>query len=357
MSLGGGDARGDGAVSRRTWIAATALATLTLATTIDGHETVRALSRWPLATGVLVGVAASCLAVIVGRAIVGRRLEHRFRRLERAARAIADGDLDAKIDADGADGLGAVADALEATRRYARELHRSNGELERFACVAAHDLRTPLRTMEHLAEWTIEDAGEELSDTCRENLERLLGRARRLGRLQDDLLVYACAGRADDARAPVDLVGLCAELRELLDPERRFAVEVVAAPAIVEVAATPLRRILMNLLANAMRHHDRDRGRIRIGFRSCPERMTVSVDDDGPGILPEHHDRVFGPFERLESPEPVEGSGLGLSLVRELVERHGGTVRLDSDPARARGSTFTFELDLRRREPIGSRSR
>lgn len=296
----------------------------------------------------LSAVTLSVIAVVAlgGYVVVERQINRRVTRLDRAVRAIAAGDVDVEVGVAGEDEFGDIARALEVFKDNARQLRRSNRELEQFAYAAAHDMKTPLRAIEHLAEWTLEDAGDSLPENCRENLEKLLGRARRLARLQDDLLTYATAGHESAESTPVDLARLCRELHEMLDPGRRFRVDVIGAPASVAAPETPLRQILMNLLANAMRHHDRECGAIEITVHALRGRLHVSVSDDGPGIERRYHERVFGLFEKLRSRDAVEGSGLGLSLVVKLVECHGGTIRLHSDPPRARGTTFSFDLAL-----------
>ena len=213
-------------------------------------------------------------------------------------------------------------------------------------------MRSPLRAIESLATWTLEDAGDTLAEDCRDNLETLLQRTQRLSTLQTDLLDYAQAGEIDDSLADIDLSALVGELRPLLDPDGRFELVVREPGHPVRTHLVPLRQILMNLVGNAIKHHDRGTGTLVLSFAERDGRLHVEVLDDGAGIEPRFHDKVFGLFTTLQSKDVVEGSGLGLSMVRRLVERHEGRMTIDSDPERGRGAAFRFDLPVA--EPVGS---
>ena len=207
-------------------------------------------------------------------------------------------------------------------------------------------MRSPLRAIESLATWTLEDAGDTLSEDCRDNLQTLLERAKRLSTLQYDLLDYAQAGEIDGSIADTDIIALVGEIHALLDADQRFEITVTGDTEPLRTHLTPLRQILLNLFTNAIKHHDRGGGSIEVAVRATGSRLHMAVRDDGPGIEPRFHDKIFGLFATLQSKDIVEGSGLGLSMVRKLVERYEGRIEVVSDPECARGTTFAFDLPM-----------
>jgi len=292
------------------------------------------------------GVGILLFLISVNYFVVERQVNKRMLRLTRAVTDIANGDTDLAVGVDGNDEIGTIAKALEVFKENAKELYRSNIELEQFAYSASHDLKSPLRAIENLAQWTLEDAGDELPEECKSNLAQLLNRAKRLTQLQDDLLEYSKADKADNHVDALDVSQVIVELVEVLDPDRNFKITAVNSPNGVYTQITPLRQILLNLINNAIKHHDRKAGEILVDVHVVDDRLIVSVSDDGPGIEKEYHQRIFGLFEKLKSRDEVEGSGLGLSLVQKMIIRNGGSVSVMSDPEYERGCTFTFDWPI-----------
>ena len=289
------------------------------------------------------GCGVVAIIALVNHVVVEQQINRRMQRLTSAVLDIANGDQDRDVDVSGKDEIGVMAGALEVFKDNAAELHRSNKELEQFAYAASHDLKSPLRAIESLAKWTLEDAGDDFPADAKSNLEKLLLRANRLSRLQSDLLNYSRAGQPDDNVSEVDFSRMIADLAEMLDPDHHFTVQLGRSPIGVTTQVVPLRQIILNLITNAMKHHDLDTGTIEINIDVVNNRLRISVSDDGPGIPIEYHERIFGLFEKLESHDKVEGSGLGLSLVKKMVERCRGSIAIQSAPSKQRGSTFTFD--------------
>ena len=217
------------------------------------------------------------------------------------------------------------------------ELARSNDELDRFAYVASHDLKAPIRAIDSLAAWIEEDAGAVLPETSAEHLRLLRGRAERMEGLLDGLLAYSRAGRARAAAEPVDLGALVAEAVETVAPPQGFDVAVAPGPPTVTASRAPLALVVRNLVGNAIKHHDRPDGRVTVSAALDGGHLVVEVADDGPGIAPEYQGRVFEMFQTLRPRDEVEGSGMGLAIVKKTVEAHGGRVTVASQ---GRGTTF-----------------
>lgn len=226
--------------------------------------------------------------------------------------------------------------------RYLSELERSNRELDEFAYVASHDLKAPLRDIHSLAGWVVEDVGADLPTESARHLEQLRDRVNRMERLLDDLLEYSRAGRFKSAPEPFQLRRAIDDAAAVAGIPPGFALEVDGAEMELSAPRAPLEQTLRNLLGNAVKHHTRDDGRIRILASEHGDRVSLSVEDDGPGIPPEFHDRVFRMFQTLRPRDEVEGSGMGLAVVKKLVEAHGGTVRLSSPPGGGTRVQFTW---------------
>ncbi len=230
--------------------------------------------------------------------------------------------------------------------RTTTDLRRSNEELERFAYVASHDLREPLRSVSTCLTLLAARAGPRLQPDDEELVQLAVGGAKRMQRLINDLLSYA---RLQGAVAPIehrvscqaavdmvlgDLAGLAAESELQL-----------TADALPEVAVHPaeLATLLRNLLSNAMRYRGAGPARVHLGAQRAGERWRLTVRDRGVGIAPEDHERIFGLFVRLNgTASDARGTGVGLPICKRIVERWGGTLSLDSD--RGAGTTFTFTL-------------
>ncbi|NND61263.1 MAG: HAMP domain-containing protein [Gammaproteobacteria bacterium] len=225
--------------------------------------------------------------------------------------------------------------------RYMAELERSNRELDEFAYVASHDLRSPLQGIKSLAQWIAEDNADALPEKSRRHLVQMEQRVGRLERLLDDLLQYSRAGRVHGTVKDVDTGALCLETVSLLTPPEEFSVDVSAEMPVMRTAPAPLAQVLRNLINNAVKHHDRDAGRIEVSCKPNGAFNVFSVTDDGPGIDPRYHEQVFKMFETLSPRDSVEGSGMGLAVIKKIVESYGGTIDLLSS-AEERGATFTF---------------
>jgi PAS domain S-box-containing protein len=231
-------------------------------------------------------------------------------------------------------------DMEKALHARAAELARSNAELERFAYAASHDLRAPLRAINQLGRWISEDEGNTLTAESRRHLALVQGRVSRMDRLLVDLLEFSRAGRSQTPPEEVDVSELIADVSETAHCPEGFRIEVGSALPTLVTHRLPLARVFMNLVDNAIKHHDRPSGRLLISAASVGDLVRFTVSDDGPGIPPEHHQRIFEMFQTLKPRDQVEGSGMGLTLVRKLVELAGGEIGVERRAGR--GATFYF---------------
>lgn len=235
-----------------------------------------------------------------------------------------------------------VHDQSIALKEATADLQRSNHDLEHFAYIASHDLKAPLRNIDNLAEWIEDDLGDALEGDTRESMTLLRGRVTRLRHLLDDLLHFSRVGREDCQVTRVDTAALIDEIADLLQPPTGIEITTVGELPQFDTLKGPLDQVFRNLIDNAIKHHDRETGCIEISAVERDGFFTFSVADDGPGIDPKYHERVFQVFKTLKPRDMVEGSGMGLAIVLKQVERRGGHIRLFSS-AEERGATFEFD--------------
>lgn len=225
-------------------------------------------------------------------------------------------------------------------RRQADELERSNQELDDFAYIASHDLKAPLRGIENLSKWIAEDAKDALPEASREHLRKLRLRVARLDRLLDDLLQYSRAGQMMGDLMEINTGPLVNAVVELLTPPPGFVVSVSPEMPTLLTHKTPLELVFRNLINNAIKHHHRADGRIEVSAVSRGRFVEFTVRDDGPGIPAEYHEDIFRMFQTLKSRDELEASGIGLAVVKKVVERQGGQVTVES--CEGQGSAFRF---------------
>jgi signal transduction histidine kinase len=163
-----------------------------------------------------------------------------------------------------------------------------------------------------------------------------------MDKLLDDLLEYSRIGRETDDRHTEAISGsvLMENIQGLISPPAGFIVDATPSLAGIEVFRMPLQQILINLISNAIKHHDKKTGRIEVSVEDLGANWGFSVKDDGPGIPAEYHEKIFKMFQTLKPRDQVEGSGMGLAMVRKHVDVAGGELKLQS--AVGQGSTFSF---------------
>lgn len=236
--------------------------------------------------------------------------------------------------------LAAVSD-ISVRKRLELELRQANANLEQFTYVASHDLRSPLRGIADLVEWIQGDLPADVTPEVTKNLGRVSLRIERMERLIDDLLSYARAGRAATEYATVDIRELVKETLDLQPIPPGFTVELDIAVAPFQATRTPLETALRNLIGNAVKHHDKADGHIRISAREDDSHCEITVTDDGPGVPPASRERIFKLFQTLTANDR-KGSGIGLALTQRVVEVHGGRIDVASPVRDGRGAAFRF---------------
>jgi signal transduction histidine kinase len=220
------------------------------------------------------------------------------------------------------------------------ELERSNRDLDRFAYVASHDLKAPLRAIQHLAQWIHEDAADHLPDPSKAHLAKLHDRIMRMEKLLDDLLAYSRVDRFHYPPERLDTKLLSKNVLDMLAPPATFRITLHESLPTFVTARVPLEIVLRNLIGNAIKHHHRLDGQIEIYARQQDDAIEFVVADDGPGIDQQFHERIFELFQTLHPRDQVEGSGMGLAIAKKVVEHYGGSIGVES--REGQGAIFYF---------------
>jgi len=299
-------------------------------------------------------------AMILGRIGLGERVEQfeTLRRKNDGSMIEVSLTISPIRDANGVIvGASKIMRDITARKRSERELRRSNAELaqantelDNFVYTASHDLRAPLTGISSIVQWILED-DRSLAEESRGRLGLILGRIERMKQLLTDIRDYARTdGKAAPSGTPVSAATLVANVAATAHVPPGFSIRVDPSLESVQVPRVPLEQVLHNLVSNAIKHHDRPAGTVIVSVQHQGPWLRFSVIDDGPGVPEEYRETIFEMFKTLKPRDEVEGSGMGLALVRKIVGRMGG--RCGVDPAAKGGSHFWFEWP-----PIGRSAR
>jgi light-regulated signal transduction histidine kinase (bacteriophytochrome) len=232
------------------------------------------------------------------------------------------------------------AQLYDEAQRLIAELEKTNAELDQFAYAASHDLRAPLRGISNLASWIDEDLPDTTDATTKEHLRLLKVRAARMDRLINGLLELARVGRARQKAERVDVTDLLHETIELANPREETRIMMIGEMPMLVTERAALQQVLLHLIANALQHAGRDDVVVRISAVDRGDEWELAIADNGIGIPPEHHARVWQLFQTLQSRDVVESTGIGLAIVRKQVEGNGGRAWID--PSTPSGATIRF---------------
>ncbi|MBW4660680.1 MAG: CHASE3 domain-containing protein [Drouetiella hepatica Uher 2000/2452] len=236
-----------------------------------------------------------------------------------------------------ADELVRLASVLAQTNNT---LEDRNKELEQFAYVASHDLKAPLRAIANLSEWIEEDLSGQLPPENQHQMKLLRGRVMRMEALINGLLEYSRVGRSKTPVETVNVNDLIVEVLDSLDPPQLFNIKIQSNMPQFKTKRILLRQVFANLIGNAINHHPRADGSIDISCREQDKFYEFAVLDDGSGIAPEYHERIFTIFQTLQPRDTKESTGIGLAIVKKIVETEGGMIWVESQVDK--GATFYF---------------
>ncbi|WP_151058823.1 ATP-binding protein [Cellvibrio sp. KY-YJ-3] len=240
------------------------------------------------------------------------------------------------------DEIGKLAKVLEVFQSNTHKIQQSNEALERFAYIAAHDLKTPLRAVDTISQWLEEDLEDLLPEKSKQHLDELRRRVKFMDKLLDDTLEYARIDATMESK-PTEIISgqqLIDEITTLLNPPAGFNINIAEQLAQINLKKFPLQQILYNLINNAIKHHDKECGTVDIHIEENASGYIFSVRDDGPGIDPRYHHKIFEMFQTLQPRDKSKGRGMGLAIVRKIIATTGGAITIESDIGK--GAIFRF---------------
>ena len=283
--------------------------------------------------------------------IIVRWMERRQRYLLVVVNVMSTGELEIGLAQQVRKRMIAEAALAEKSRDLAAanaELTRANRDLAEFAYIISHDLKAPLRAMRYYAD-DVETALARGNETeARDRAGEIRMQSRRMSQMLTDLLAYSRIGRSEEALESIDTGALIEAVTHSLPRPRGIEIEITGHWPTIETYPAPLDLVLRNLVGNAVAHHDRERGYIRVNCDASPHSLIIEVTDDGPGIPKEWQEAIFLPFRTVPDRSTADGmsSGIGLALVRRTAEALGAKISVTSAPLERRGTKFMFEWPL-----------
>ena len=230
--------------------------------------------------------------------------------------------------------------------RYLRalllEIKGANEELKNFAYVVSHDLKAPLRAISSLADWISTDYADKFDSEGKEQMRLLINRVHRMDALINGILLYSRVGRVKETIVAVDLDKLVQDVIHSLLPPDSISITVEGTLPIVMTEPTRIQQVFQNLISNAIKYMDKPDGKISIASVAEGRHWKFSVADNGPGIRQQHFEKIFQLFQTLAPRDRIESTGVGLALVKKIVEMYGGKIWVES--VVGEGSTFFFTL-------------
>jgi len=229
-----------------------------------------------------------------------------------------------------------------------KKVENINKELKDFASIVSHDLKAPLRGIKTLANWILSDCADKLGDQANEQMNLLLERVERMYNLIEGTLQYSRAGRAEGKWARVNLNNFVPEIINMVVPPENITVTIENELPVIECEEVHIMQVFQNLLSNAIKYMDKPQGWIKVGFIEQAGFWKFSVADNGPGIEEKHFEKIFKIFQALPTSPYFEGTGVGLTVAKKIVELYDGKIWVESKVGE--GSTFFFTLP-KQKEP------
>jgi signal transduction histidine kinase len=284
-------------------------------------------------------IAGACIAMFIAYYISSRIVK-----MVNMADAIAEGNYAVHMNENGNSELSRLAKSLN---NMATILHtnftllkKQRDELDQFAHIVSHDIKAPLRGIDNVVAWIEEDHSIELPPKVREYVQLIKGRVVRAENLLKGLLTYARVGKETGEEEVVDINELLEEIKECLPKKTGIELRIQPDMPVLFSERLPLLQIFTNLITNAFKYHDKAEGTVKIYYKSAGDFFEFFVEDDGPGIDKNYHEKIFVIFQTLHERDTIESTGVGLAITRKLLEDRHLDIKIESEPGK--GSVFSF---------------
>ncbi|HEY9489268.1 MAG TPA: ATP-binding protein [Chryseosolibacter sp.] len=272
------------------------------------------------------------------------RISTRIMAMVKMANTIAAGNYEVHTADKGKDELSQLANSLnhmaEVLSENIRLLQRKNEELDQFAHIVSHDLKAPLRGIDNVITWIEEDHSSELPPKISEYIELIKGRLLRAENMIRGILLYARVGKQSLEREYINLNTLLHDVFENLVVRQGLRLEIQENMPEIYSERIPLQQVLANLISNAIKYHDKPNGYIKVFVKNFSDQYEFFVEDNGPGIAKTYHDKIFVIFQTLQERDSFESTGVGLAIVRKILDDRKQKITVTSEPGK--GTTFAF---------------
>lgn len=247
-----------------------------------------------------------------------------------------------------------ITERMEADKKlksYMHDLEKINAELDQFAYVVSHDLKAPLRAINNLSEWIEEDIGHLIEGDTKNQFKLLRGRVHRMENLINGILSYSRAGRIKTVKERFLVKTVVDDLCETFGMQQPVQFIIKGDPDLELISEKiTLGQILQNLISNGIKYNDKPDVIITVGWKNTGSYIDFFVTDNGPGISPEFHEKIFVIFQTLQARDEIESTGVGLAIVKKIIDEKGGIIRIES--TMHEGTTFFFSWPkIERKDP------
>ena len=238
--------------------------------------------------------------------------------------------------------------AEEKQFEYLQNLEKINKELDQFAYVVSHDLKAPLRAISSLSDWIEEDISDKLSEDAKHNFTLLRGRTQRMENLIQGILSYAKAGKQKGEIELVNINKLLLEITDSLSFDSSTKINIAKDFPLIKTEKIKIQQVFSNLLSNAIKYGRKKDSEINIGFQQKKSFYEFYVEDNGPGIEKEYHEKIFIIFQTLYARDQFESTGIGLSIVKKIVNEQNGNIWVQSNVGQGSKFIFTWPINIQK---------
>lgn len=234
--------------------------------------------------------------------------------------------------------------AEEKMRQYTQNLEKAYKELDKFAYVVSHDLKAPLRAIFNLSNWIDEDYGDQLDGEARDMFNRIRGRVLRMEQLIEGILAYSKIDRKEDVLTDIDINQQITESIDLIDLPKDVKIDIQPNMPVVKADKSKMQQVFMNLISNAVKFNDKPENEaiVKVNYTEDATHWHFTVEDNGPGIEQQYHEKIFIIFQTLNARDTFESTGVGLAIVKKIVDEMGGRIWVESELGH--GATFHFTV-------------